>query len=67
MGKHAIAMQSYGEQASNMALDELFGLGYDSIFNYSNNVMSVSAKNILEVANKYFIDEKENLAIVSNK
>ncbi len=67
MGKHAIAMQSYGEQASNMALDELFGLGYDSIFNYSNNVMSVSAQNILEVANKYFIDEKENLAIVSNK
>jgi len=64
MGRHAIAMQSYGEQASNMALDELFGLGYDSVFNYSKNIMAINADDIITVANKYFIDEKENLSIV---
>jgi len=67
MGRHAISMQSYSEQALNMALDELFGLGYDSIFDYSNNIMAVSSQDILTVANKYFVDKKENLAIVFNK
>lgn len=67
MGRHAIAMQSYGEQASNMALDELFGVGYESVFNYSRNIISITSKDIIEVANKYFIDSKENIAVVSNK
>jgi len=64
MGRHAIAMQSYGEQASNMALDELFGLGYDSVFNYSKNIMSINAEDIMEIANRYFVEERENLSIV---
>jgi zinc protease len=67
MGRHAIAMQSYGDQASNMALDELFGLGYESIFNYSSNIMSVTSKDIIDAASRYFIDNKENIAVVSNK
>ena len=64
LGKHAIAMQSYGEQASAMALDELFDVGYGSIFNYAKDIMAVTSKDIIDVANRYFIDEKENVAIV---
>ena len=50
-----------------MALDELFGVGYNSIFNYSNNIMSISPRDIIDVANRYFIDNGENIAVVSNK
>ncbi len=67
IGRHAIAMQSFSDQASNMALDELFGVGYNSIFNYSNNIMSISPRDIIDVANRYFIDNGENIAVVSNK
>lgn len=67
MGRHVIAMQSYGEQASNMALDELFGLGYDCMFKYPKKIMSVTSEDIIDVANRYFVDSKENIAVVSNK
>jgi zinc protease len=65
MGRHAISFQSYGEQTAMMALDELLGIGYDSVFDYLKNIMSVTSDDIINVANKYFIDEKENIAVVS--
>jgi len=66
IGRHAIAMQAYGEQSANMGFDEFYGLGFDSIFNYSSKILNVTSKDVMAVANKYFDDDKENIAIVSN-
>jgi zinc protease len=67
IGRHAISMQSYSEQASTMGFDEMFGNGYRSMLDYSNDIMSVTAEEAKAVAVKYFKDGMENISIVSSK
>jgi zinc protease len=65
IGRHAIGMQSLYEQASAMAFDEAYGLGYSSIMDYSKEIMDISSEDVIDVASKYFVDGRENIAIVS--
>ena len=65
IGRHAISMQSLYEQTSAMAFDEAYGLGYSSIMDYSEEIMRINSEDVMKIANKYFTDGGENLAIVS--
>jgi zinc protease len=66
LGRYVLNHQRFGEQAGTMAFDELYGVGYDAISKYQEEIMEVTGKDILDIANKYFKDDRENLAIVSN-
>ena len=65
MGSRAIEMQRYQDQALRYSLDELFGLGYDSIDKQMEKIMQVSQEDIMNLAKKYFISDRENVVIVS--
>ncbi|MEI6093274.1 MAG: pitrilysin family protein, partial [bacterium] len=66
IGRNAISMQSFSEQAITMGFDEMFGDGYSTMLNYSKSVLSLTTKDIQDVARKYFKDGRENVSIVSN-
>lgn len=66
IGRNAIAMQSFSEQAITMGFDEMFGDGYSTMLTYSKNILSLTTEDVQNVAKKYFKEGKENLSIVSN-
>ncbi len=53
-GHHLIEQQHFSAQAMGMALDELYGKGFENYFNYTQNLMKCSAKDVQRVAQKYF-------------
>jgi len=53
-GSFVIAMETNSEKASNIAMFEVFGLGYDFLKNYTKMIEEVTASDIIRVANKYF-------------
>ena len=66
IGRNAISLQSYSEQATMMGFDELFGDGYNTILDYSKNILAVTAEDISRVSKKYFKDGAENTSLVSS-
>ncbi|MCX6111859.1 MAG: pitrilysin family protein [Proteobacteria bacterium] len=66
IGRNAISMQSFSEQATTMGFDEMFGDGYMTMLNYSESILSVTDKDIARIAKKYFKDRAENISIVSS-
>lgn len=54
IAKYQIGLQTAGDFALQTALDELYGLGYDSYLHYPEKINSVSLQQIIQIANKYF-------------
>ena len=62
-GRQKISLQSYKSLAYQMALDEMYGLGYDAYLSYGRHVSNITRADVTGVAKKY-IDLK-NLALVT--
>ena len=65
IGLKEIELQTSCAQALNMGLYEFYGLGFKKIFNYSENIMKITKEDIQRVAIKYFVEDKENLVILT--
>lgn len=63
VGNYKIHMQSNGAYASAVALDELYGLGYNHYKSYAKNIESVKKEDLARVVNRYF--SKTGYALVT--
>ncbi len=52
-GRHEIGLQTHGAKALDMALNELYGLGYDYSAKYVSRVREVTRAQVLDAARKY--------------
>ena len=55
LGTEAIAHQTNGRQAMSMALDELYGLGYDHYEKFLREIREVTLDDILRTAQRIFL------------
>ncbi len=53
IGRYEIGLQTNGAQALDMALNELYGLGYNFAIKYIRRIQEVGPEQISEVARKY--------------
>ena len=53
LGSYDIGLQSYGAQASELAFNDLYGLGLDYSEKYIEGINKVTAKDVLKAAKKY--------------
>jgi zinc protease len=51
---HELHLQRPADQAGEMALDELYGLGYDFGDSYADRINAVKKEDLRRVAQKYF-------------
>ncbi len=65
LGSYFRELEINSEIGFEVGLDELYGLGYKDIFRYPDIIASITAGDVMEIANKYFADSKSNVAIVS--
>lgn len=65
LGSYFRGLEINSEIGLKVGLDELYGVGYDEVFRYPDIIASVTAEDVMEAANKYFVDSKLNVAIVS--
>jgi zinc protease len=64
IGNFEIGLQTNGAQASQMSLDELYGLGFDHYQKYPQEIQKLSKEEIHQVARKYFNLEAYTIAII---
>jgi zinc protease len=64
-GNYEISQQSYGAQAMGMALDELYGLGYEEYFDFDKSFSKVTPAEIQRVARKYLDPKKAKAQVLS--
>ena len=65
IGTHAISMQSNNAKSFAMAIDELYGLGYDNYRHYKENIEKHTKDDIIRVTDEYFdLDEAFFVTIV---
>jgi len=62
IASRAAALQENGAFGLKLALDELYGLGYDNYKRYASRINGVTAAHIKRAVNQYF-DEKKGLAV----
>jgi zinc protease len=62
-GQNIMYQQKYENMAMSMALDELYGVGYEETFKYPEYVNQVSKEDIMKVARKYFVRQKCVIAL----
>ncbi|WP_456433324.1 M16 family metallopeptidase [Thermosulfuriphilus sp.] len=53
IGRYEIGLQTNGAQALDMALNELYGLGYNFALKYIRRIQEVSLEQVMETARKY--------------
>jgi len=58
IGTHEIGLQTNRARALNMALNELYGLGYNYAAEYIRKIDEVTADQVLNVANKFMNSEE---------
>jgi len=63
-GNHDMSLQSVSAQASDMANNELLGLGYDNFGKYAKNIDSVTTEDVLVAAKKYITLDRYVISIV---
>jgi len=63
MGQHAIGNQTNGELATEVAFDELYGLGYANYEQYDAKTRAVTREDVKRVASKLF--DLDNYTIVT--
>lgn len=64
IGGYEIGLQEVSSQASDMANNELYGLGYEFNKVYPEKIEAVTADDILRVAKKYFTLDAYTISIV---
>jgi len=64
VGNFEIGLQTNGAQASQMSLDELYGLGFDHYQKYPQEIQKTTKDDVNRVAKKYFNLEAYALAII---
>lgn len=64
IGGYEIALQEVSSKASNMANNELYGLGYDFDEKFHEKISAVTTDDILRVASKYLTLDAYTIAVV---
>lgn len=64
IGVHEIGLQRNGARAATMALDQLYGLGAEAYLKYADEVASVDADAVREVAQRVLNFERSALSVV---
>jgi len=64
-GNHEIAQQSLGSQSMGMALDELYGMGFEEYFQFSSHLSKVKVEDIQRVVKKYLNPKKAHSQVLS--
>jgi len=67
VGNYEIGLQTNSSQATAMAFNELYGLGYEEYRRYPEKILAVKAQDVLAVAKKYIDLEGYLLAIIQPK
>jgi len=65
IGQFEIDLQTNGAMASSLALDELYGNGFDAYRKYAERIEKVTAKEVQRIARKYIDLSRYSLAVVS--
>jgi zinc protease len=65
VGLKEIELQTSCSQALNMGIYEFYGKDHKDAFRYSDLVMGVTVNDLQRVAQKYFLDNKENLVVLT--
>jgi zinc protease len=55
VGSRAIALQTNGSIAEDMAFNELYGMGYLAGHKYADEIMAVTPEDVRRVANEYLV------------
>ncbi len=64
IGRYQISLQTPSAKAMDMAMNELYGLGYDFSQKYPDLIKKVTARQVQEVAKKYLRSQEYVLVIV---
>jgi zinc protease len=64
VGNFEIGLQTYGAQANQMSLDELYDFGFDHYQKYPHEIQKVTKDEVNRVAKKYFDPESYVLAVI---
>jgi zinc protease len=64
VGGYEIGLQDVSSQVSDMANNELFGLGYDLFKHYPAKIEAVTADDVLKVARKYIALDAYTISVV---
>jgi hypothetical protein len=64
IGQRKVRMQDNGELSLMVALDELYGLGYDFFKKQDDRYRAVAMNDIKRIANKYFADKPHAVVVV---
>lgn len=64
IGGFEIDLQRNSHQASVLSFNELYGLGYNEIYEFPENILRVKTEDIQKVANKYIDLDRYVLAII---
>jgi zinc protease len=64
IGNFEIGLQTNGAQASQMSLDELYGLGFDHTEKYAKAIERVSKEDVQRVAREYLRLDAYRLAVL---
>ncbi len=67
LSAYELHLQTHGEQAMDMALNEEYGLGQDYGHRYSEELAKVDSARIMEVARKYILPEHYVMVTVGAK
>ena len=67
IGTYEISLQSNSSQASDLALNEAYGLGYNFYRHYPKEILKVTTQDILKVAKKYMTFDRYVMAIIRPK
>ena len=64
ISNYQLNMQTVSEQASNIGMDELYGLGYNYYLQYESKINSVTIADIKRVANQYLDPDRRVISIL---
>jgi zinc protease len=64
IGNYEIGLQTNGQQAFMYALDELYGLGYENVERYADNINKVTLADTQKAVKKYWDLEHYTLAVI---
>jgi len=67
LGNYVLSMQKYQDLAFNYTFDELYGMSFNYYKNFENLVNNITYKDILNISNKYFLDSKESLVLITKE
>lgn len=65
LGKKKISLQAYSDQASDLAFNEFYETKEDLDI-FTKKINDVKLEDIVDIAKKYFKEEKENLVVITN-